>query len=94
MYAEMLKKADEIKGKTQKLLIEKWMEKTWRDYKMLPADDIVINCLLGGTVGSIYIATLCFLWPILINADLIPPIFKPMRREEDSFNCRGLYETH
>ena len=22
---------------------------------MLPADDIIINCLLGGTVGSIYI---------------------------------------
>ena len=26
VYAEMLKKADEIKGKTQKLLIEKWMD--------------------------------------------------------------------
>ena len=51
---------------------------------MLPADDIIINCLLGGTVGSIYVATLCFLWPILINADLIPPLFKPMRREEDA----------
>ena len=61
---------------------------------MLPADDIIINCLLGGTVGSIYVATLCFLWPILINADLIPPIFKPMRREEDRFNCRRLYETY
>lgn len=59
---------------------------------MLPADDIIINCLLGGAVGSIYVATLCFLWPILINADLIPRLFKPARREEDTLQYGRLYD--
>lgn len=37
---------------------------------MLPADDIIINLLLGATAGSIYAAALAFLWPILTNYDL------------------------
>ena len=58
---------------------------------MLPANDI-INIHLCAITGSIYVAILCFLWPILINADLIPPPPKPARREDDNFNREKLYE--
>ena len=61
---------------------------------MLPANDIIINIHLGAITGSIYVAILCFLWPILIEADLISPLFKPMRREEDNFNREELYEIY
>ena len=48
---------------------------------MLPADDIVINILLGATTGSVYAAALAFLWPILSNHDLAIASLLQMQEE-------------
>ena len=48
---------------------------------MLPADDIIINILLGTTTGSIYAAALAFLWPILRNYDLAIASLLQMQEE-------------
>ena len=48
---------------------------------MLPADDIIINILLGATAGSVYATALAFLWPILSNYDLTIASLLQMQRE-------------
>ena len=48
---------------------------------MLPADDIIINILLGSTTGSVYAAALAFLWPILSNYDLAIASLLQMQKE-------------
>ena len=48
---------------------------------MLPADDIVINILLGATTGSVYAAAFAFLWPILSNHDLAIASLLQMQEE-------------
>ena len=65
---------------------------------MLPADDIIINILLCGTVASLYGAAIRFLIPILLDCEVViqliemrKEIQREVRRENESADCGWFY---